>query len=183
MLDPETQLTQSLVVNNGLIMRHIRLAAAAALVAFLSTGMQPQANAPRVKAEDRVFAYDAQLPACDDAGVVGLVQSRFNEREPTYWNSSLELTQIDRVKTTAFRPNGKDLIPRRYCAGRALLSNGKYHRVEYNIIEDSGFSGWHGSLFLGLVRFPTPGSYSVEWCVSGIDRQRTYAPDCRMVRP
>jgi hypothetical protein len=183
LLDPETQLAQSLDTNIGFIMRHHNLAAAIALVAFVATGFQSQANSPRVKAEDRVFAYDAQLPACDDMGVLGTIQSRFKEREPTYWNSSLGVTQIDRVKTTAFRPNGQDLIPRRYCAGRALLSNGKYHTVEYNIVEDSGFSGWHGSLFLGLVRFPTPGSYSVEWCISGLDRHRTYAQNCRMARP
>jgi hypothetical protein len=157
--------------------------AAAALAVTFASAVPSEANSPRVKAEDRVFAYDAQLPACDDAGVIGTIQSRFNEREPTYWNSSLELTQIDRVKTTAFRPNGKDLIPRRYCAGRALLSNGKYHTVQYNIVEDAGFSGWHGSLFLGLVRFPTPSSYSIEWCVNGLDRHRTYAPGCVMARP
>jgi hypothetical protein len=157
--------------------------AAAVFAAIASVPTSAEANAPRVKAENRVFAYDAQLPPCDDAGVLGTIQNRFNEREPKFWNSSLELSQIDRVKTTAFRPNGKDLIPRRYCAGRALLSNGKYHTVEYNIIEDAGFSGWHGSFFLGLIQFPTPSSYSVEWCVSGLDRQRTYAQNCRMARP
>ncbi len=140
------------------------------------------ANAPRVKAEERVMGFDAQLPACDDPAVTGRIQRRFSEREREFWNSTLEVTQIDRVRTTAFRPNGQDLIPRRYCAARALTSDGKFRTLEYNLTEDGGFSGWHGS-FMGLVRFPTAGSYHLEWCLGGLDHHRTYAQDCRMVRP
>jgi hypothetical protein len=155
------------------------LATTAAIMAMTCAAT---ANAPRVKAEERVQAFDAQLPTCDDPGVVGRIQRRFVEREQEFWKSTLTITQIDRVRATAFRPNGLDLIPRRYCAARALTSDGKFRTLEYNLTEDGGFSGWHGS-FLGLIRFPTPGSYHLEWCLGGLDRHRTYAQDCRMARP
>ncbi|MCA3563051.1 MAG: hypothetical protein IOC90_15965 [Methylocystis sp.] len=141
------------------------------------------ANSPRVKAEDRVFAYDAQVAACDDAAVLNRISSRFDWREPAYWNSTLEIRAFDRIRQTHFRPNGYDLIPRRFCTARVLLSNGKYHRLDYNIVEDAGITGWQGSLFLGLIQYPTPGSFNVEWCVSGLDRSMVYAPDCLMARP
>jgi hypothetical protein len=149
----------------------------------ITTAAPVFANSPRIKAEDRMFAYDAQLPACDDPGVTGRIQSRFNGRESRDWNSRLELTQIDRARQTSFRPNGQDLIPRRYCTARALTSDGKFRSLDYNIVEDAGISGWHGSLFLGWLSFPTPSSYSLEWCLGGLDRHRVYAPDCRMARP
>jgi hypothetical protein len=162
----------------------MRLTAPLLATALIVSAWTPSlANAPRVKAEDRLFAYDAQLPTCDDPGVVWRVQKRFNDREPQYWNSSLQLSSVDRIRETHFRPNGQDLIPRRYCTGRALLSDGKYHTLTYNLVEDAGTTGWHGSLFFGLVRFPTPGSFNVEWCVSGLERNRPYSPDCKMARP
>jgi hypothetical protein len=153
-------------------------------VLFLSAAATAAlANAPRVKAEERTFAYDAQVAACADAGVLNRIKGRFDWREPTHWNSNLQMTAVDRIRETHFRPNGADLIPRRSCTARVLLSNGQYHRLDYNIVEDAGITGWHGSLLLGLIRYPTPGSFNVEWCISGLDRHRTYAPDCLMARP
>lgn len=143
------------------------------------------ANSPRIAAEslDRVSPYDAQVALCQDAGVLGRIQGRFNAREPRDWNSPLQIAGFDHIRETAFRPNGLDLIPRRYCTARVTLSDGSRTRVDYNIVEDQGFAGWHGSLLFGFIQFPTPGSFNVEWCVSGLDRHRTYAPDCRMARP
>jgi hypothetical protein len=151
---------------------------------FLISAMTPASAQPeRLRAEDRRFAYDAQLPACDAGHVLGRIQSRFDGREGWYWNSTLTLSNIDRIQETHFRPNGPDLIPRRYCTARATLSDGSQRALQYNLVEDSGITGWHGSLFLGLVRFPTPPSYGLEWCITGLDRSWTYAPDCRMTRP
>lgn len=143
------------------------------------------ANSPRIPAEsaDRVYPYDAQVLGCADEKVIGRIQGRFDGRESRYWKSDLRLVAIENVRETSFRPNGQDLIPRRYCTARAVLSDNSRARIDYNIVEDQGISGWHGSLFLGLIRFPTPSSFSVEWCVSGLDRHRTFAPDCRMARP
>jgi hypothetical protein len=160
-------------------MRKVVVAATALLGMVTIAQAQPE----RLRAENRKFAYDAQLPACDSANVIGRIQSRFDGREAGFWNSALTLTTIDRVKETRFRPNGPDLIPRRYCTARATLSNGRHHMLQYNLVEDAGITGWHGSLFLGLVRFPTSASYGLEWCISGLDRSWTYSPDCRMARP
>lgn len=157
----------------------MRLAAA---FLMLSAGAA-LANGPRMPAEERYYAYDAQVAACDDPGVIGRIQSRFDWREGAHWNSTLQLAGVDRIRQTHFRPNGNDLIPRRYCTARAITSDGKHRTLWYNIVEDAGITGWHGSLFLGLVRFPTPGSFNVEWCMDGLDRHRTYAQNCRMARP
>jgi hypothetical protein len=156
------------------------LAAAVLLACGIGTAV---ANSPRIRAEERVFAYDAQVAACDDAGVIGRIQGKFGAREAEFWNSNLQITTVDRIRTTHFRPNGLDLIPRRYCQARAITSDGKHRALYYNIVEDAGVTGWHGSLFLGLIRYPTPGSFNVEWCVDGLDRHRTYAQNCRMARP
>ncbi len=158
------------------------LTAAVIAIAALQSGAA-LANSPRIPAEQRVFAYDAVVAACDAPGVIGRIQSRFNAREAEFWNSGLQLTSIHRIRETHFRPNGRDLIPRRYCVAHATTSDGRTRPLYYNIVEDAGITGWHGSLFLGSIRFPTPGSYNVEWCVDGLDRHRTYAQNCRMARP
>jgi hypothetical protein len=154
-----------------------------AAILLLASAGAAFANSPRIRAEERVFAYDAQVAACDDAGVIGRIQRKFGFREATFWNSDLQIAGVDHIRETAFRPNGLDLIPRRYCQARVTTSDGRRRALYYNIVEDAGVTGWHGSLVLGLIRFPTPGSYNVEWCVDGLDRHRTYAQNCRMARP
>ena len=151
--------------------------------AMLTLSTAASANSPRVRAEDRLFAFDAQLPTCDDIGVLKDIQDRFKSREKDVWKSNLEITTIDKIRETAFRPNGQDLIPRRYCSARAILSSGKPVALDYFLVEDGGIFGWQGSLFLGLVQFPTPASYNVEFCLTGLDRHRTYAPGCKVARP
>lgn len=141
------------------------------------------ANSPRIPAEQRYFAYDAQVAACDAAGVLDRIRSRFNHREAWDWRTNLQIADISYIRETHFRPNGLDLIPRRYCQARVTTSDGRHRPLYYNIVEDAGSSGWQGSLFLGLIQFPTPGSFNVEWCVDGLDRHRTYAQNCRMARP
>jgi hypothetical protein len=154
----------------------------AAAVLALSAGVA-LANSPRIPAEQRYYAYDAQVAACDDPAVIGRIQGRFNAREANDWKTNLTLLEVDHIQQTHFRPNGVDLIPRRYCHARVVTSDGRRRALYYNIVEDAGITGWHGSLFLGLVRYPTPGSFNVEWCVDGLDRHRTYAQNCRMARP
>jgi uncharacterized protein YbjT (DUF2867 family) len=154
----------------------------AAAILALSAGAA-LANSPRVPAEQRYYAYDAQVAACDAPGVIGRIQSRFNGREAEFWKSGLTLVGVDHIRETHFRPNGLDLIPRRYGRARAITSDGRQRPLWYYVVEDAGITGWHGSLFLGLIRYPTPGSFNVEWCIDGLDRHRTYAQNCRMARP
>jgi hypothetical protein len=72
------------------------------------------------------------------------------------------------VRETAFRPWDRDLIPRRFCIGRAYISDGKVQPVYYWIAEDTGMIG---------------ASWGIEWCVVGYDRNWAYNPSCKMARP
>ena len=72
------------------------------------------------------------------------------------------------VHEIAFRPWQSDNIPRRYCAADVMLSDGKLHQVYYSLIEDGGFAGF---------------GQGVEWCVTGLDRNWAYNPDCRAAKP
>jgi hypothetical protein len=132
-------------------------------------------------AERRIFPYDAQVPRCDDQGVIGRIQQRFNDREATYYRG-LRITGVDRVRQTAFRPNGRDFIPRRHCQARATTSDGRRRHLSYVLAEDAGISGWHGSIGVLRIGWPT-GGYGLEWCVAGLDRHFTYAPGCVMTQP
>ena len=109
--------------------------------------------------------YDAQLPACDAA--LGKIQSNFAAKESRFWNSDLQIVNFDRVHEIALRPWVDGAIPRRFCSARALVSDGKWRRVDYSIIEDGGMIG---------------ANWGVNWCVSGLDRNWAYNPDCRMAR-
>ena len=110
--------------------------------------------------------YDGQLSYCEAA--LSKITEQFREKESTFWNSSLQITAFGRIHETAFRPWQSDSIPRRYCSGDVMLSDGKQRTVHYSIIEDGGFAGF---------------GQGVEWCVTGLDRNWAYNPGCRSARP
>jgi hypothetical protein len=112
--------------------------------------------------------YEAQLPPCDDPVALAKVASRFAEKESKFWNSDLKIMEILRIRQVAFRPWAVDTIPRRWCSGLAVVSDGKKRRVNYSIGEDTGMIG---------------ASWGVEWCVVGLDRNWAYSPACRMALP
>jgi len=126
---------------------------------------------PLTPAETRPFpAYDANVPACNDPGVMSQIQSRFSQTESQYWHSGLEIQGFDRIGEIGYRTNGVDYIPRRYCAAQALMSDMKARPVSYAIVQETGIIGfWF--------------TYGVEWCVEGLDREMAYAPGCRAARP
>jgi hypothetical protein len=158
--------------------RAISVFAVAAGLAALAAPADARNTYP---AERRVFAYDAQVPRCDDAGVIGRITQRFNDREATYYQG-LRLSGVDRVRQTGFRSNGRDFIPRRYCQARVLTSDGRRRHLFYVLAEDAGISGWHGSIGVLRIGWPT-GGYGLEWCVAGLDRHLAYAPGCVMTQP
>jgi hypothetical protein len=119
-------------------------------------------------AETRLFAYAGNLPACADSSVLGSLSSEFASRESTYWNSGLSVTGYDRITETALRPWGQNFIPRRFCTARAMMSDGKTRQVSYAVRDRLGFSTW---------------SWDVDWCFTGLDRLKGYAPECTMARP
>jgi hypothetical protein len=110
--------------------------------------------------------YDGDLPGCDAA--LDKIASRFAHKESRFWNSSLQILGFEKVRQTAFSPWAQQTIPRRFCSAVALVSNGRKHRVDYWIGEDTGTIG---------------AGWGVEWCVAGLDRNWAYNPACKMARP
>jgi hypothetical protein len=111
------------------------------------------------KYEGRVAPCEAALPT---------IMSRFQEKESTFWNSALTITAYANIRETAFRPWQSDNIPRRFCTGSVMVSDGKARTVNYSIIEDGGFAGY---------------DQGVEFCVVGLDRNWAFNPACRAAKP
>lgn len=149
-------------------MRHLALTVAAG--ALLAAG-SASADGLRLPAEQWTIPYSGSasaIPTCDAPGVLSTIQSRFSERESTYWSSNLTIVGFENLRPVSFRPWGLDYIPRLFCTGTAKTSDGKPRRVDYVIAESTGIIGW---------------GWGVEWCVSGLDRQLGFAPNCAMARP
>lgn len=140
--------------------------AAALLAAALVAGAA--AARPLTPAEKRYSPYTGVVTHCDDPAVLARIQSRFAAKESEYWNSSLQIVDFRHIRQTGLRNWGMDHIPRRYCSGRVLLSDGRKRGVDYWIGEDLGIIGW---------------GFGVEWCVHGLDRNLAYSPHCKMARP
>ncbi|SRR6266540_4080909 len=112
--------------------------------------------------------YDAVVPPCDHPAALGRIQARFAEKESQFWNSALQIVEFLQVREVAFRPWAVDTMPRRFCTGTVIVSDGLKRRLNYSIIEDAGIIG---------------ASWGVEWCVVGLDRNWAYNPQCRMALP
>jgi hypothetical protein len=112
--------------------------------------------------------YDSILPPCNAPRALSTIQRRFGTKEGRFWNSDLQIVDFDRIRETAYHPWDDSTIPRRFCSGRVLVSDGIWRNVHYSIVEDGGMIGW---------------KWGVEWCVVGIDRNWAYNPQCRMARP
>ncbi len=138
------------------------------LAALLAFSVGAHAGGIVVPAEQRYAAYSANLPACDDPGVLARISDRFAQKESEYWDSPLQIGGYDRIQEIGFRANGLGYIPRRYCVARALDSDSKERTVVYDIEESLGIIGW---------------GYGVEWCVVGLDRNLAYAPACTALHP
>jgi hypothetical protein len=110
--------------------------------------------------------YDGNVAPCEQA--LSTISSQFQEKESKFWNSALVITGFGRIQETAYRPWQSDNIPRRYCSGEVMISDGKMRTVHYSIIEDGGFAAF---------------GQGVEWCVAGLDRNWAYGPGCRAARP
>jgi hypothetical protein len=112
--------------------------------------------------------YDGVMPACADPGALDKIASRFAEKEGRFWNSALQIVGFEHIRETAYRPWAEQTIPRRFCTGRVLVSDGVKRTIHYWIGEDTGMIGM---------------TYGVEWCVVGLDRNWAYSPACKMARP
>jgi len=110
--------------------------------------------------------YDGRVGPCEAA--LPTIMSRFQEKESSFWNSALTITAYSNIREVAFRPWQSDNIPRRFCTGSVMVSDGKVRTVNYSIIEDGGFAGY---------------DQGVEFCVVGLDRNWAFNPACRAAKP
>jgi len=119
-------------------------------------------------AERRDHSYNASLPGCDDPVVLQEISSDFSTKEERFWNSSLQIIGFERVRQVAWRPWGLDYIPRRYCTGTVVVSDGLKRKINYSIREKLGFIG-------------------IGWdtiaCIDGLDRHYAFAPHCKQAAP
>ena len=139
------------------------------LLIFALSTLAPTALAREITpAEKRIFPYDTQLPACHDVAVLEKIASYFAEKEAKYWQSSLRIAEYEQIRPMAWRPWGLDYIPRRFCTGKVITTDGVKRRIDYSVREDLAVIGV---------------SWGVEWCVHGLDRNWAYEPACRMARP
>ena len=115
-----------------------------------------------------VDRYNANLPVCGDPSVLSNVSGNFEHTEAKFWNSSLKIIGFERIQEVAWRPWGLDFIPRRYCTGTVIVSDGYKRRVNFSIGEDMGFIG------IG---------WNTKSCIDGFDRSYAYAPHCKQALP
>src|ERR1700680_905528 len=143
-------------------------AALGALLGVLGLAQPAQAANPFEMNFGLIFGphYEGRVAPCESA--LGTITSQFQEKESTFWNSALKITAYGRIHETAFRPWQSDNIPRRYCSGDVMLSDGKLRTVHYSIIEDGSFAGY---------------KQGVECGVTGLDRNWAYNPACKAAKP
>jgi len=139
-----------------------------AVAVLLGLALPAFAGGVVVPAEERIIPFSANLPSCEDGTTLWWIKNRFDHTQSTFWNSSLEIVNIDRIREVGFRSNGVAYIPRRYCVGRAELSDNRFHTVVYQIQERTGLAGYTDGF---------------EWCVVGYDHDFAYAPACSALRP
>jgi hypothetical protein len=144
----------------------------AATIAATLGVIAPQALADqRLPAEEWAQRYESsisKLPLCSDQRVLENINTHFTETEQTYWNSSLTILTFEGIRPVAYRAWGLDFIPRRFCSADVVTSDNHRRRLEYSVIEGGNVAGW---------------SWGVEWCITGLDREWGYRPNCKMARP
>ncbi len=175
-------------------MRLNSLCAAGALAAIVGVAVICAAQArPLTPAEQRYARWQAIVPQCADSGVIGTIQSRFHDREASYWNSGLDINGLDNIRETGFRSTGVDYIPRRYCSAKAVMTDQKVREIYYTVGEDLGMTGTDifgsvaQSVTLGLLTsrtwVSTATNWGVDWCIVGLDRNYAYGLNCKAARP
>lgn len=108
-----------------------------------------------------------RIPLCADPGLAGRVVNQFNDVERTYWNGQHTLVSLAGMFENGFHPARDDKVARRWCRGIALFADGAQRQIVLELSADTGFVG------IG---------YGLAYCIQGLDRHWTYAPNCRVLR-
>jgi len=68
--------------------------------------------------------YSAEVPLCEDDGILARIQSRFSQKEREYWNSDLRIVGWEFIREQAFMPWHYAAIPRRFCIAKVHINDG-----------------------------------------------------------
>ena len=112
--------------------------------------------------------YTRDIPSCDYPAALDRIIANFRSKEFRFWNSELRIVGFENIRETAAMPWAAQSIPRRFCSGTAVINDGARHPIYYSIAEDTGMIGM---------------DWGVNFCVTGLDRNWTYNPDCRAAQP
>ncbi len=112
------------------------------------------------------FKKLGSFPSCDHPKVLGQIVERFNWAEENTWHRGFYLSDITRTRERVVQDGYKRLVPRRYCRGHAILTNGRHPTLFYLIEANAGFAGT---------------GFNVEFCVNGLDPWRVHDGNCRVL--
>lgn len=113
------------------------------------------------------FGGEKRLPDCSASSVQSRVTGSIARAAQNY-DSGGTIVEIEDIREVSYQVNGISPLARRYCRGKANLSDGSYQSVHYLVEENAGFVGV---------------SYNVEACLSPLDKWRVYGAYCSTVRP
>ena len=148
--------------------------AAVAICAAVGIAAATLGAAPPAVADNFTFYSDAHRdgpwngPACDEPKVLKRISAHFDQAEAAYWHTGIRMAQITQPRETAFRDWDPTIIARRYCTGTAYLTDGRKYGLVYWLRSEQGFAGV---------------DWGVQFCLVGRDRDYSYAPHCKMLRP
>lgn len=115
------------------------------------------------------FKSDREALACDDAGVLKRITSKFRtQAREVHHDKALAIESYDGVhqhryvEESEFRP-----IARRYCGAVVNLNDGRRRTIWYLVERGTGFASIGDN---------------VEFCISGFDRWNVYNNSCRILR-
>jgi hypothetical protein len=112
--------------------------------------------------------YDRVMPSCDYPRALDRIIADLHTVEARFWNSELQILGFENIRETAVLPWAAQSIPRRFCSGTAVISDGLRRPIYYSIAEDIGM--------IGL-------DWGVNFCIVGLDRSSAYNPACRPAKP
>jgi hypothetical protein len=112
--------------------------------------------------------YTRDIPSCDYPAALDRIIVNFRTKEFRFWNSELRIVGFENIRETAMMPWAAQSIPRRFCSGTAVINDGARHPIHYSIAEDTGTIG---------------ADWGINFCVTGLDRNWAYNPDCRAAQP
>lgn len=108
--------------------------------------------------------------ACDNPHVLRRISKRFQILDANVLQAGLSIDEIFDIRENGFNftPETEiQLIERRFCQGRAAMSDGKTRSIWFLIERGQGFASIGNN---------------VEFCIAGLDPWRIYGAHCRSVR-